>query len=147
VALARKDYQAARSSFTRSLELAEAVGERRSIAESLEELAGVDAATGQTDRAAVLFGASQAVREAIGAPILGPDLARFQKVVAEVRLALGDGPFTAAERRGRAMSAADAVALARGDASRAPTGVIKICNVTAPGHARNGRSDDGVSPA
>ena len=59
--------------------------------------------------------ASQAVREAIGAPILGPDLARFRKTVAEVRLALGGGPFTAAEQRGRAMSQAKAVALARGD--------------------------------
>jgi len=139
VALARKDYQGARSSFTDGLELAEAVGERRSIAESLEELAGVDAATGLMERAAVLFGASQAVREAIGAPILGPDLARFQKAVVEVRLALGDGPFTAAERRGRAMSEADAVALARTDPPGAPAGGFRSC--------RNGRLDDGVSPA
>jgi predicted ATPase/DNA-binding SARP family transcriptional activator/tetratricopeptide (TPR) repeat protein len=115
VALARKDYERARSYHARSLELAEAVGERRSIAESLEELAGVDAAAGLMERAAVLFGASQAAREAIGAPILGPDLARFQKVVAEVRLALGEGAFTEAERRGRAMSEAEAVALARSD--------------------------------
>jgi predicted ATPase/DNA-binding SARP family transcriptional activator/tetratricopeptide (TPR) repeat protein len=115
VALARKDYSAARSCHARGLELAEAVGERRSIAESLEELAGVDAATGLMERAAVLFGASQAVREAIGAPILGPDLARFRKAVAEVRLALGEDAFTAAERRGRAMSEAEAVAFARSD--------------------------------
>ena len=115
VALARKDYQGARSCHTRGLELAEAVGERRSIAESLEELAGVDAATGLMERAAVLFGASQAVRAAIGAPILGPDLARFQKAVAEVRLALGEDLFTAAERRGREMSEAAVVTLARSD--------------------------------
>jgi predicted ATPase/DNA-binding SARP family transcriptional activator len=125
VALARKDYQGARSCYARGLELAEAVGERRSIAESLEELAGVDAATGLMERAAVLFGASQAVREAIGAPILGPDLARFQQAVAEVRLALGEGPFTVAERRGRAMSEADALALARSDPPGAPAGVIE----------------------
>jgi hypothetical protein len=115
VALSRKDYPAARSCYARSLALADAVGERRSIAESLEELAGVDAAAGLTERAAVLFGASQAVREAIGAPILGPDLARFRETVAEVRLALGDGPFAAAEQRGRAMSQAQAVALAHSD--------------------------------
>ena len=115
VALARKDFPAARSCYARSLELAEAVGERRSIAESLEELAGVDAAAGLMERAAVLFGASQAVREAIGAPILGPDQARFEKAVAEVRLALGEGPYAAAEQRGRGMSEAEAVALARSD--------------------------------
>ncbi len=115
VAVARKDYPAARSCYARSLELAEAVGERRSVAESLEELAGVDAAAGLMERAAVLFGASQAVREAIGAPILGPDLTRFRNAVAEVRLALGEGAFAAAERRGRRLSEAAAVALARSD--------------------------------
>jgi hypothetical protein len=73
----------------------------------------VDAATGRMEGAAVLFGASQAVREAIGAPILGPDLARIRKAVAEVRLALGEDAFTEAERRGRAMSDAEAVAFAR----------------------------------
>ena len=64
-------------------------------------MAGVDAAAGLVERAAVLFGASQALREAIGSPILGPDLARFQQAVAAVRLALGEEQFTAAERRGR----------------------------------------------
>lgn len=120
VALARKDNQEARSCYARSLELPEAVGERRSIAENLEELAGVDAAAGLMERAAVLFGASQAVREAIGAPILQPDLARFQKAVAEVWLAQGEGAFTESERRGRAMSEADAVGLARSDPPCAP---------------------------
>ena len=75
----------------------------------------MDAATGLMERAAVLFGASQAVRAAIGAPILGPDLARFQKAVAEVRLALGEDLFTVAERRGREMSEAAVVTLARSD--------------------------------
>ncbi len=114
-ALASKDYPAARSLHARSLEHAEAIGERRSIAECLEEMAGVDAAAGLAQRAAVLVGASQAMREAVGSPILGPDLARFRETVAEVRLALGDEPFTAAEQRGRGMSEAEAIALARSD--------------------------------
>jgi hypothetical protein len=37
----------------------------------------------------------------------------LQKAVAEVRLALGEDAFTEAERRGRAMSEAEAVAFAR----------------------------------
>ena len=114
-ALARKDYPAARALHARSLEHAQAIGERRSIAECLEEMAGVDAAAGQAGRAAVLFGASQALREAIGAPVLGPDLARFRESLAAVRLALGDERFTAAERQGREMPEADAIALARSD--------------------------------
>jgi predicted ATPase/DNA-binding SARP family transcriptional activator len=119
-ALARKDYPAARSLHARSLEHAQAIGERRSIAECLEEMAGVDAAAGLTGRAAVLFGASQALREKIGAPVLGPDLARFQKSVAAVREALGEDAFTAAERRGREMAEADAIALARSDPQDPP---------------------------
>jgi len=114
-ALARKDYPAARSLHARSLEHAQAIGERRSIAECLEEMAGVDAAAGLAGRAAVLFGAAQALREAIGAPVLGPDLARFRQSLAAVREVLGDERFTAAERQGREMSEADAIALARSD--------------------------------
>jgi len=119
-ALARKDYPAARSFHARSLEHAEAIGERRSIAECLEEMAGVDAAAGLAQRAAVLFGASQALREAIGSPILGPDLARFEQSVAAVRLALGEEEFTAAERRGREMPEAEAIAFARNDPPEPP---------------------------
>ena len=111
-ALARKDYPAARSFHARGLAHAQAIGERRSIAECLEEMAGVDAAAGLAERAAVLFGASQAMREAVGSPILGPDLDRFHRTVAGVRLALGDERFAAAEQRGRAMPEAEAIALA-----------------------------------
>jgi len=117
VALARKDYHAARSFQARGLEHAEAIGERRSVAESLEEMAGVDAAAGLAERSAVLLGASQALREAIGAPVLGPDLARFRQTVAAVRLALGEDAFTSAERRGRLMPEAEAIALARSEPS------------------------------
>jgi predicted ATPase/DNA-binding SARP family transcriptional activator len=119
-ALARKDYPAARSFHARSLEHAQAIGERRSIAECLEEMAGVDAAAGLAGRAGVLFGASQALREAIGSPVLGPDLVRFQQSLAAVREALGEEEFSAAERRGRELSEADAIALARSDPSEPP---------------------------
>jgi predicted ATPase/DNA-binding SARP family transcriptional activator len=121
-ALARKDYPAARSFYARSLEHAEAIGERRSIAECLEEMAGVDAAAGLARRAAVLFGASQALREAIGSPVLGPDLARFQQSLAAVRTAMGEDEFTAAERQGREMTQEEAVALARTDPPQGPPG-------------------------
>ena len=113
VMLARKDYPAARGQLRRSLGLAEAVGERRAVAESLEELAGVDAAAGEMDRAAVLFGASQALRVAIGAPVPAPDLARIGEALGAVRLALGDQQFEAARARGLALSATDAIALAK----------------------------------
>jgi hypothetical protein len=76
------------------------------------------------ERAAVLFGAAQAVREAIGAPVLGPDQARYRKTVAEVALALGEATFTAAQRRGRALSEAAAVAPAHRSPGRRYKGSI-----------------------
>ncbi len=117
VALARKDYPAARGHLRRSLDLVEAVGERRGVAETLEELAGVDAAAGEMERAATLFGASQALRGAIGAPIPEPDLARITQASTAVRLALGDQRYEAAHARGMALPQAEAIALARADRS------------------------------
>ncbi len=113
VAARQKDYAAAAQFHLRSLDLAEAVGERRSIAESLEELAGVESAAGNAGRAATLFGASQALREDIGAPIPAPDLARFNEAVATAVAALGDGAFSSAHAAGRAMSTEQAAAFAR----------------------------------
>jgi predicted ATPase/DNA-binding SARP family transcriptional activator len=112
-ALARKDFAAARAFHRRSLELAEAVGERRCVAESLEGIAEADAAEGNATRAAVLFGASGALRAAIGSPVPGQDLARLTKAVTATELALGAARFSAAQAAGQAMSAERAVALAR----------------------------------
>jgi tetratricopeptide (TPR) repeat protein len=117
VALARKDYQAARSRHLRSLSLSVEFGERRAIAESLEELAQVETAAGDAARAAVLIGASQAMREAIGSPIPGADLVRFDATIAAASAALGEEGFTAARARGRAMTVAEAVEFARGPGS------------------------------
>lgn len=112
-ALARKDFAAARAFHRRSLELAEAVGERRCVAESLEGIAEADAAEGNALRAAVLFGASTALRAAIGSPVPGQDLVRLTKAVAATELTLGAAGFSAAQAAGQAMSAERAVALAR----------------------------------
>jgi hypothetical protein len=121
VALVRKDFAAARAFHRCSLELAEAVGERRCVAESMEEIAEVDVAEGNAERAAVLFGASQALRAEIGSPIPPPDLVRFNEAVAATELALGRERFSAAQARGKAMPVEQAVALAR-EASRAEAG-------------------------
>jgi predicted ATPase/DNA-binding SARP family transcriptional activator len=113
VAARRQDYDTAARFHLRSLDLAETIGERRSIAEILEELAGVESAAGSAERAATLFGASQALREDIGAPTLGADLARLSDALAAAAGALGDQAFAAAHQAGRAMSVAQAVAFGR----------------------------------
>jgi predicted ATPase/DNA-binding SARP family transcriptional activator/Tfp pilus assembly protein PilF len=119
VAALRRDYPAAVQFHLRSLDLAGTVGERRSVAESLEELAGVEVAAGNAARAATLFGASQALREDIGAPIPAPDLGRYNDAVAATALALGDEAFAAAQQAGRQMSVEQAAAFAK-DGSRPP---------------------------
>jgi predicted ATPase/DNA-binding SARP family transcriptional activator len=113
VAARRKNYPAAAQFHLRSLDLAEAVGERRSVAEMLEELAAVESAAGNAGRAATLFGASQAIRQDIGAPILGPDQARLNGARDAAAAALGAEAFAAAHQAGLGMSAGQAVALAK----------------------------------
>jgi predicted ATPase/DNA-binding SARP family transcriptional activator len=113
VAARRKNYVAAAQFWLRSLDLTEAVGERRSLAEILEELAAVESAAGNAQRAATLFGASQAIRTAIGAPVLGPDQARLGDATAAAAAALGDEAFSAAYEAGLRMSDQQAVALAK----------------------------------
>ena len=114
VAQAYRDYPAARSFHQRSLRLAQALSEPRSIAESLEEIAGVEAAEGNTDLAVSLFGASQALRDRLGTPIPAPDLARHNQVIATLRRALGDEHYRAAWDRGRSMPEQLAITLAAG---------------------------------
>jgi predicted ATPase/DNA-binding SARP family transcriptional activator len=113
VAARRQNYPAAMQFHLRSLDLAESVGERRSVAEMLEELAAVESAAGNAARAATLFGASQAIRQDIGAPILGPDQARLNGARDAAAAALGEEAFSAAHQAGLRMSAGQAVALAK----------------------------------
>jgi hypothetical protein len=74
----------------------------------------VESAAGNTVHAATLFGASQRIRDDIGAPLIGPGLARRNDARAAAELALGDQAFTAAHQAGRQMSIERAVAFARG---------------------------------
>jgi len=113
VAALREDHPAAAQFYLRSLDLAEAVGERRAVAEILEELAAVESAAGNAVRAATLLGASQAIRDDIGAPIPEPDLARLSSAMAAAVSALGDGAFTAARLAGQQMPVGHAVTFAK----------------------------------
>ena len=112
VCQASKDYPAARAFHQRSLELAQALGEPRIVADNLEELARVEAADASPALAARLLGAAQALRERMSEPITGPDLARHDHVIANVRRALGDEQYQAAWDEGRSMPEQQAITLA-----------------------------------
>ena len=64
--------------------------------------------------AATLFGASEAIRMEIGAPVLGPDRDRLDGAIAAAREAIGADAFAAAHQAGLELSAEQAVALAKG---------------------------------
>jgi predicted ATPase/DNA-binding SARP family transcriptional activator len=75
----------------------------------LDSVAGVAAARGECERAARLFGASKALREASGLPVALVDRPEYDRDVAAVRAALGQEAFAAAWAEGRSMTLDQAV--------------------------------------
>ena len=60
--------------------------------------------------AARLYGAAEALTEAVGVPLVVPPPSQYARLVAELRADLGDDVFASAWSAGRALSASDAVA-------------------------------------
>ena len=76
------------------------MGDRQGQAESLEALA---AAFGPTPKAARLFGAAEALRATLGAPVPLVERPGYEQAVTAVRQALGAEAFDAAWRAGQAL--------------------------------------------
>jgi hypothetical protein len=88
------------------------LGERRGVAECLEGLGRVAVITDEPESAARLFGAADALREAIGTPLPAADHAPHERSVGAVRARLGEDAFAAAWADGRATAPEQAVAYA-----------------------------------
>jgi non-specific serine/threonine protein kinase len=117
VARSQRDYKEARAFYIESLEIYRRSGEQQGIASGLEGLADVAAADDQPERAARLFGAAEALRGVLGAPLPPGDRARYDCCVAVTRAALGEEAFAAAWAAGRALSLNQAVDHALADGS------------------------------
>ena len=103
VAAAEGDHLAARGFYQRSLAIWRELGLRHYAATNLELLATrVDPGQGGI-RAARLLGAAEALREAIGAPLLYAWREEVHRGVAALRDALGEEALAAAWAEGRAM--------------------------------------------
>jgi hypothetical protein len=87
---------------------------------NLEGLAGVVATQGALRWAAQLWGAAEALREAIDVPRLPVDRRGYEQAVATVRAQLGEEAFAIAWQEGRTMSPEQALA-ASGELSSSPT--------------------------
>ena len=110
VALDQGDYSRAGAPLAESLALWRDLGDKYGMAQLVGELAAVACAQGQPERAARLFGAAHAQREAIGACLPPPDQAAFERRVAAARARLGDNAFAAVWAQGLAMAPEQAVA-------------------------------------
>jgi DNA-binding CsgD family transcriptional regulator/uncharacterized protein HemY len=94
---------AARTNFEQALKAHQELGSKPGIAETLEGLAGVASAEGSTQQAATILGASEALREAIGAPLPPADQAIYQNVVKEINSQMKKGDIDQAWSAGRQM--------------------------------------------
>jgi predicted ATPase/DNA-binding CsgD family transcriptional regulator len=104
VAAVQGDYPAARACYEESLTVCLKMGYQVPIAPCLEGLAGVVAAQGQPTWAARLWGAAEALREAIGIPLAPVERADYERAITAASIHLGEQSFTAAWAEGRTMS-------------------------------------------
>jgi predicted ATPase/DNA-binding CsgD family transcriptional regulator len=92
-----------------SLSLLKEPEERWYLSRSFEDLAVIAAAQRDFRRAARLLGASEVLREAIGAPIYPRLRAEFDKAVTATQAALGQDSFAATWAEGRRLPLAEAI--------------------------------------
>ncbi len=114
------DEASAYTHYFESLELHQALGDQHGIAEVLEGLANL-AAADDPPRAARLWGAAEAIREAIGTPLVLEPLRRHERDIASLREAFSEDAFTAAWTAGRELSLPEAFSFAREGSPADPT--------------------------
>jgi predicted ATPase/DNA-binding CsgD family transcriptional regulator len=98
------DYMAACALYEEGLTEARAMGEKLDIVNNLEGLASVVTLQGEPARAALLWGAAEALREAIGAPIPPIERADYEHSVTAARAQLGEKTVAATWAEGRTMT-------------------------------------------
>jgi predicted ATPase/DNA-binding SARP family transcriptional activator len=112
VALRDRRWNEARERFQQSLRLRHELGEPAGVADCLEALAGLDGASGAAPRAARLFGAAQALREALGVPVRSSLQADYEAWVASARDRIDAARWAAAWAEGSGWDLEQAVAAA-----------------------------------
>ena len=114
----QKEFDAARSFLKESLALLRAIGDKRLIAYALEAAAATAAATERPDdlrRGARLWGAAQALRTALGAPLPPNEQAIHDRETARARATLGEASFQTLWAEGGTMTLEQAFEYARAE--------------------------------
>jgi tetratricopeptide (TPR) repeat protein len=107
VALHQHDWQAAHIYFAESLNVFQKYADQVGIAACLIGLAGVAEERGQREQAAHVLGAIEEVRPKIAGMFYTEDIAvqsEYERIMAAVRVALGEEAFAAAIAKGREMT-------------------------------------------
>jgi predicted ATPase/class 3 adenylate cyclase len=117
VLITQGDYAAAEVRLADAAQYAEELGNEMSVPYVLEGYGKIAAARGELEHAALLFGASQGLRERLGFSRLPPaERPTYEEAVGRMRAGLAKEAFDAAWARGRALStdAALSAAIRRG---------------------------------
>ena len=110
VASRQGDYSGARAFLVDALMIRCELGDKPGIAYSLEGFASLATAQGRASWAARLFGAAEALREAIRVPLLPPDRPEYEQTVNAAHSSLGEEAFAEHWATGRAMTLEEAIA-------------------------------------
>lgn len=95
--------------FKESLVRQRELGNKADIASCLEGLAGIACAHKEMERALMLFGAAEALREQIGAPLPLAERADYDHQIPMARAGLGENQCAAVWAKGRAMTLEQAI--------------------------------------
>ena len=108
-ALMRADHERAETLLEESLTILWEEEDQQTLVECLEAMAGVAGARSQARRAARLWGAAQALREEIGAPLPSHELALLEPHLTTARSLVEEEAWEVARTEGRAMTLERAV--------------------------------------
>ena len=111
----RQDYETARTLYEESLAICRDLSDKRGIAETLEAFAPLKATQSQPERAARLWGAAEALREALHSPLSPNEREEYDRNVTAARAAFGEEAFAAAWQQGRDMTIEQAIEYALQD--------------------------------
>jgi non-specific serine/threonine protein kinase len=136
IALSQGDLALARRLFIASIAAADEAGDQRAVMGAVVGLAGVAAASGQSERAVRLLGAMAAAQDALGVARIMHHL-HADRILAATRGRLGEPQFAAAWEEGRAVPFANAVTDARAIAAAVPSELAT---------AETGRDPGGLTP-
>lgn len=139
----RGDLPRSELALSEGLTLSSRTEDRPIVAVCLEGLAALAALQGGPERAARLFGATEALRERIGMPIPAPYRAAYTLLVATIRSAMGEAGMLTAWTAGRALPVDQVVAEALAGAAPAPS--FTVTESAAPA-APAGAVPEGRSP-